>query len=325
MRPDGRRAPHIMPASAHRYHLLHKRIQQFTQKLQALEQGDPRALHRTRVASRRLRELLPLLELDSDATSKLVRRLRKVTKRLGAIREVDVLAIVIDELHESDRYDRRALDRVAAAVAKDQSASRQRSKTKQLVVELERISAKLEDVEADLRENDASKSRATLKGVRGWRWALDARLAQRAARLRRAIDEAGAVYLPERLHAVRVALKKLRYALEMASETGTTVASADLRVLRHGQDLLGRLHDRQILIERTREAQASLVPADLATWRSLESLVDALEDDCRRLHARYMRNRDKLVAICERLGARGRPSKRAEGTGSAPSRRTAIG
>ena len=38
---------------------------------------------RARVASRRLRELLPVLQLDGDARRKLGRRLRKVTARLG--------------------------------------------------------------------------------------------------------------------------------------------------------------------------------------------------------------------------------------------------
>ena len=44
------------------------------------------------------------------------------------------------------------------------------------------------------------------------------RVARRAASLKAAIDEAGAVYLPERLHAVRIAVKKLRYAVELEHE-----------------------------------------------------------------------------------------------------------
>jgi hypothetical protein len=47
--------------------------------LPALEQGDVAALHHTRVASRRLRALVPMLQIDGDAAKKLGRRLRKVT------------------------------------------------------------------------------------------------------------------------------------------------------------------------------------------------------------------------------------------------------
>ena len=36
---------------------------------------------------------------------------------------------------------------------------------------------------------------------RAWRWALDARVSRRALALRQAIDRAGSVYLPDRLHA----------------------------------------------------------------------------------------------------------------------------
>ena len=49
--------------------------------LHGVEGGDVRALHRTRVASRRLREVLPVLQLDPDMAHKLGRRLRKITQR----------------------------------------------------------------------------------------------------------------------------------------------------------------------------------------------------------------------------------------------------
>jgi hypothetical protein len=35
----------------------------------------------------------------------------------------------------------------------------------------------------------------------------------------------------------------------------------------------------------------------------LDALVTSLEDDCRRLHARYMRSRDQLAAIADSLAA----------------------
>ena len=37
------------------------------------------------------------------------------------------------------------------------------------------------------------------------------------ARLRAAIENAAGIYLPDRLHEVRIAVKKLRYALELAA------------------------------------------------------------------------------------------------------------
>ena len=82
--------------------------------------------------------------------------------------------------------------------------------------------------------------------------------------------------------------------------------SADLRALKRAQDALGRLHDLQILIDRARQVQAALTPPNISPWRGLEALVDVLEDDCRRLHARYMRERDALIALGGRLAGRRR-------------------
>src|SRR5205823_7631267 len=97
-----------MPASTNRYELLRKRLSVFTRMLHGLEQGDVRALHRTRVASRRLRELVPVLQLDRPLTRKLVRRLRRVTDRLGSVRELDVLLLLLDQLHDAGRPDEKA-------------------------------------------------------------------------------------------------------------------------------------------------------------------------------------------------------------------------
>ena len=73
--------------------------------------------------------------------------------------------------------------------------------------------------------------------------------------------------------------------------------------MKHAQDLLGRMHDLQVLIDRVRQLQA-VPPGDVRAERELEAIVDALEDDCRRLHARYTRERPALAAICARAKAR---------------------
>src|SRR4051794_24997946 len=115
-----------MRSAPHRDALLAKRAEQFTRLLHAVEDGDVRALHRTRVATRRLRELLPVLQLDADVSDKLGRRLRRATERLGPVRELDVLMLLIGELHESGRYRPEALDRVAAGVERERQAARAR-------------------------------------------------------------------------------------------------------------------------------------------------------------------------------------------------------
>ena len=137
------------------------------------------------------------------------------------------------------------------------------------------------------------------------RWAVEARAAHRAVRLQAAARTAGGVYLPERLHAVRIELKKLRYALELSAElAGHKKTTPMFHTLRREQNVLGRMHDLQVLIDQVREVQASLSPPNVGAWRELDALVVALEDDCRRLHGRYVRERDKLMSITNRLVAR---------------------
>jgi CHAD domain-containing protein len=87
-----------MHGPAHPYGLFRKRLDAFAQDLEGVEAGDVEALHRTRVASRRLRELIPLLQLDQDVARVLNRRLRKATIQLGTVRELDVLMLLIEEL-----------------------------------------------------------------------------------------------------------------------------------------------------------------------------------------------------------------------------------
>jgi CHAD domain-containing protein len=138
---------------------------------------------------------------------------------------------------------------------------------------------------------------------RAWLWALEARLARRATQVRAAIEAAGTMYVPEHLHRVRIAVKKLRYAGELVAETTRRRIAVDIAALKASQELLGRLHDLEVLLASARKAQGSLAPPDLTAWRHLGSLVHVAQDDCRQLHARYMRDRTELMAVANRMAA----------------------
>lgn len=300
-----------MPNLTYLYGPFRKRLDAFAQALGRVEEGDVEALHRTRVASRRLRELLPLLELDRDLARKLRRRLRKVTKQLGSVRELDVLMLLMRELAENDRYAPAALTQLGAAAERACTGARDRLSAKLPTAKLKRLALKLERVFKSIESGNARSRRRGVGGPgRAWVWALEARVARRATLVRAAIEAAGAVYAPERLHGVRIALKKLRYAAELAAEARRKRTTADVLALGAAQDLLGRLHDLEMLVVRGREAQASLSPPDLVAWRHLGSLVHAVEGDCRQLHARYMHDRAGLIAIANRMGAGAREGQR---------------
>jgi CHAD domain-containing protein len=262
------------------------RLRAFTRLLPGVEHGEERAIHRARVASRRLRELVPVLPLEPRTARKLSRRLRKVTRRLGRIREHDVLLLLTDELHVSRPAHRDALRRMRHALSRTRDAARRAQMDRLPIDELWALARRLDRVSDELRrrEKAAPPERRSPDRARALEWAIDARIAHRAARLSTAVDAAGAVYLPERLHDVRIAVKKLRYALEFRSADRDQVRRA-VATLKRAQSLLGRMHDLQVLIERVRGAQAAQAPASLAVWRDMDALVITLDEAFRRLHA----------------------------------------
>lgn len=286
----------IMTAPRLRSELLRTHLKGFTRLLHKVEGGDVRAVHRTRVASRRLRELVPVLQLESDDCARLLRDLRRATRGLGRIRELDVAGQLLEAVTADMGQSRSWVVAATAAVQQARHAAHARSMHKgKLGGDLRRLAKRLDRVAGNLE-------RAGRRDGRRWRWALDARAVRRADRLTAAIRAAGPFYLPERLHAVRIALKKLRYALELKAEaSGAPVR--ELSLLRRSQELLGALHDRQLLIERFREMQAEL--PDRRASRELDDLIATLEDECRTLHARFVRQRRRMLEICARLTPQG--------------------
>src|SRR5262249_48241180 len=227
-----------MAVPAELYASLRKRVHVFASQSKRIDEGNADALHRTRVASRRLRELLPVLRLDGRTTRKLDRRLRRVTRRLGAVRDLDVLMDLIGELQRERRYPKNALRALETAIAEKQKAAREELNAKLSIQKLQKITRALKrgakHVDGDDGEtNQAVKHRLLKTTV----WVIEARAARRATRVQQAIEVAGTVYVPAPLHQVRIALKKLRFALELSAEVKDEGASREITVLRNAQGL----------------------------------------------------------------------------------------
>src|SRR5262245_6018459 len=106
--------------------LLGKRLDALTRDAEGIFHGDVGALHRTRVASRRLRELVPILPMDGEKARTLRRRLKKFTRELGVVRELDVLMILIQELRRNPRCSKGGLRLVGTEVQKAQATAHDR-------------------------------------------------------------------------------------------------------------------------------------------------------------------------------------------------------
>jgi CHAD domain-containing protein len=231
-----------------------------------------------------------------------------VTRGLGTLRELDALiplleAIQRDRVHGGGP----ALALVLDAVRAERRQLHDRQEKAELGRRMARLAKRLEKVAKRLDRTEPRLERR-------WTWAVDARVARRAAAVQRAIGAAGTVYLPERLHDVRKALKKLRYAIELRYEVEPGSGQSDLQVARRAQELLGALHDRQVVIDRIRAAQASANGLAARQARpQLDVVLSELEDECRRSHGRYLRGCPKLLELSERLVVSGRATTRSGG------------
>ena len=135
----------------------------------------------------------------------------------------------------------------------------------------------------------------TLAFWKNWRAAVAAELLARRRRLSIALDRAPAVYLPRRLHRVRIAAKKLRYALEVADAVRFQIDEGVIRELRKTQDILGRLHD----LDGARRVVARLDTPGAAISSEADMLDAVMRADVALLHDKYLLRRERLRKICD--------------------------
>jgi CHAD domain-containing protein len=284
--------------------LLGETIEGLLVHIPGIRDGRSDSIHQARVATRRMRELLPLVPtLEAGSAGALGELVRSLGRSLGKVRELDSLIQLTEEM--SRRYPASAP--LLAACRVDLGRRRQRS--------ARRLITTLEDLDvAPLRDMLPRGSRFSLlhRNASEWEPRLSNRLERRAKRLERAIDRAGGVYFPNRLHKVRIALKKLRYLAEIAEGAQVWQPAHLVRDAKRLQDALGTMHDMQVLQHFV---------ADLADeWRPQVRTFKALSSaDIDERHRAYLARRHRLHAMIA-------ASRRfARGSGHASARRTTAG
>jgi CHAD domain-containing protein len=274
--------------------VLRHRLDALIDALPPAARGDAAAVHHARVATRRVRAALPLLAGPSKR--KLERAMRRVARALGPLRELDVTLGIVDDLASSRTLPRPAAVALRQAIGDDRDRLRDAVARELADVDLDKLRKRA--LAAVERQDGQPSGEARLHEAR-------LRAARRAERLRDAIESAAGMYLPDRLHDVRIAVKKLRYAMEVVAELRRSRARARIRALKSAQDLLGRMHDLEVLIARTRAVQGSPNAPNLRMSAALDVLVRRLENECRQLHGQYMATRPTLLAICDHVRADG--------------------
>jgi CHAD domain-containing protein len=271
-----------MNRSSNLVRLLERRSRALHRHLPRAIAGDDTGVHQARVASRRLREAVPVLTdgLNGSRRGKACRKIRRLTRALGTVRELDVTLQLLEQMGEKPGVSRQALVDVRAHVIEERERRRGMMRERLAAVNADKLARRLESVRVALLAPTPEHN---------WRAALASRIAKRARRLDHAIAAAGQIYAPEALHQVRIAAKKLRYVVEIANESGAAPAVATVRTLKRVQDTLGRLHDLQVLQHHV----AAVAAAPRSVHRDapdvgLAVLARRIEDECRHLHGRYI-------------------------------------
>ncbi len=257
-------------------------------QLPGVRDGNVDAVHDARVATRRMRALLPILSACYPHTDlkSTARTVKKAGRALGRVRDLDVAIELIGELERTSPAVAERAAEVRRSIAAKQLTARRR-----LVKEFDGLPlGALKSVAAHLPRARWAVSRVGMRECDG---PVRDALREQAAALRQAVEHGSGVYFPKRAHSVRIDAKKLRYVLEMADDPDT-IAPDGLKILKKSQEILGRLHDREVL--RQRFARLAVNDEDDA---SLEAALAEIDGECQQLFASYVTRRAALLEVCD--------------------------
>jgi len=228
------------------------------QALRAHEAGaragrDPEHLHEMRVAVRRLRAILRASRDLFDA--RWVERLRSeldwLGGRLGLVRDLDILdAYLRPRLAALEGAEHRAGQRVLRRLSADRARAQADLNA---ALDNPRYPRILEQLETFLSRPPASASDVSLPDVAATEW----------KRLRKAVQKLPGRPSADDLHAVRIKVKRARYAAELARAAAGERGKRFINQAKKLQDILGDLQDAVVIeqylhdaIDHTEPAQA---------------------------------------------------------------------
>jgi CHAD domain-containing protein len=265
--------------------------------------GQPPSIHDARVTIRRIRELLPLTDSWKwRPPDDLEESFRRAGRALGRVRELDVHLALIWSLQRRVPTSACALALVRQRFEEERSAV-----ARTLVKKLEQL-----DITNMLSQLVAHKPSMVEFGARlarrnHWRSDLRGLVLDRARSAREAINHATGVYMPNRLHAARIAVKRLRYAMEASQATDSGDGTRDLRQLRKAQEILGELHDRERLIDAIEAWRAGQQRDEMTD--QIAVVIGVVRAECQDLHERYLARRGTVIQICEQAERHARSAR----------------
>jgi CHAD domain-containing protein len=233
--------------------VLLKHLEKLRNNEQLTREGNPDGVHDMRVATRRLRAGLKVLEktvYDEDRIGKFRRKLRTLANALGDTRDSDVF------LEHLERYATTLPSEKLVEIEPLRQAITERRESglrhilrtlddKDTAKLLNKLETFLTTPNEGVRRPSKDTNEATPMLVRHFSgsaiWELYEEVLAYETRLPAEIEV---------LHRLRVACKRLRYTLEFFEEALPSQTKGLIKQLVVVQDHLGALHDHQVAIER---------------------------------------------------------------------------
>jgi CHAD domain-containing protein len=241
--------------------------------------GQEEAVHQIRVASRRLRVILPLAAVKpkGQRMKHTLRRLKDLARVAGASRDLDVALSLLPA--EGSRHAPMPLAR--AALARRLRAARSRARRRMVESLLDFDIAGLRNDLGRIVHRGGDELFTALMRVRLMREEEGAALQEELQRIGRRFDA-------EALHELRSRVRRLRYAAEFSAALTDSPPEAAKR-FKEIQELLGEMHDAWVL------AQWLGHQVDLSAKRGREEeaaearrLAASCEDLSRMLHGKFL-------------------------------------
>ena len=211
--------------------------------------ADIESVHQMRVAIRRMRSLFNLIgaHYRPKTTAKYERGLRQTARALGAIRDLDVLILDLQEYQESlPPHDQEVLAQVVSMLDERRSACRERlnqlldsKRYARFIRGFQRFAKRPAKGARRLKRSEAPHQ---------LRHVLPLLLHERLARVK-AYDTVLPAADDTILHALRVEYKQLRYALEFFQPILGRSAGRFLKRVKEMQEILGRINDIAVFSE----------------------------------------------------------------------------
>lgn len=242
----------------------------------SLEEDD---IHDLRVASRRLREGLSLFApaFPPKETTRLSKKAKKVTKMLGGVRNTDeAISFFLKLTEEETVHSRAQVEELLRMLESERDQAH-----KKLVKDMKGLDPKPLEDEFRTMGNKGNLFRAAAADpFMAIGFFAGGAITQRAAPIREFLPGAREEQDGAAQHKLRIAIKKLRYRLELISPLLKDGYESLHETLKEYQDRLGNLHDIDVF--------SNLVRERLPESAGREALLQVLKERRRTLFDSFM-------------------------------------